>query len=785
MANNYDAIVIGGGHNGLVAAAYLAKYGKRVVVLEARHKTGGAADTSSPWPEAPEFKVMTLSYTMSLMPPYILNDLRLKDFGYKINPLGMGYTPHPDGRSLIEGEGQRSFDSFADYSKKDAEAMGPYYEWIGRIANLLHPLLNRTPPHLSSRSIKDIKDVGQLAWSLRKELDERTVADITRLFTMSAADLLERWFEDPTVIGSQSVNGIIGTWAGPMTPGTAYVLMHHSTGEESEGQVASWGMPEGGMGAVSDAIRASAESFGADIRVGTPVDKVLVKNGRAVGVATASGEEFRAPVVITACHPQITFLRQVDRADLPEEFVEDIERWRSRSGTVKINLALDRLPEFTADPGFDPDVHGGAITILDDLEYLETAFQEARAGKPATVPFADCEIPTVFDRTLAPEGKHVMSMFTQWVPESWSREPHREELEAYAERLFDRFELVAPGFKRLDPAPPDHRALRHGAGVRPDRRQHLPRRAHGRSAVPHASGRRVRGLPHADPRAVPGEQRDARGRRRDRSAGPPRRARDPARQGALAMGAVRSETRDGILELTIDRPPANAIDSATSRELGEVFVAFRDDPSLRVAVITGAGDRFFSAGWDLKAAAAGDPEDYGVGGFAGLTERFDLDKPVIAAVNGWAAGGGFELALACDLIVASRTARFVLPEVNLGFVPDAGGVLRLPARMPRAIAMELMLTGREMDAAEAARWGVVNRVTEPDGLLDAARELAARIAAAAPLGYASREGDRRGDRGSLGRGRLPRAERRLDPGLRPGARVGGREGGPAGVRGRP
>ena len=251
------------------------------------------------------------------------------------------------------------------------------------------------------------------------------------------------------MIGIQSVNGIIGTWAGPMTPGTAYVLMHHSVGEESEGQVASWGMPEGGMGAVSDAIRAAAEGFGAQIRVNAPVEKVLVEGGRARGAVLIGGEEFHAPVVITACHPQITFLRQIDRAELPEPFVHDIEHWRSRSGTVKINLALDGLPDFTADPGFDPAVQGGAMSIMDDLEYLETAFQEARAGRPATLPFADCEIPTVFDRTLAPEGKHVMSMFTQWVPDSWSDEPHRGELEAYADRLMDRFELVAPGFKDL------------------------------------------------------------------------------------------------------------------------------------------------------------------------------------------------------------------------------------------------------------------------------------------------------------------------------------------------
>lgn len=199
------------------------------------------------------------------------------------------------------------------------------------------------------------------------------------------------------------------------------------------------------------------------------------------------------------------------------------------------------------------------------------------------------------------------------------------------------------------------------------------------------------------------------------------------------MSGIRTETRGGILEITIDRPKANTIDSATSRELGECFAAFRDDPGMRVAIVTGAGDRFFSAGWDLKAAAAGDREDWGPGGFAGLTELFDLDKPVVAAVNGYAAGGGFELALACDIIVASRDAQFFLPEVNLGFVADAGGVFRLPKRLPRALAMELLLTGRRMDAEEAARWGLVNSVVAPDRVMTAAREFASRIEAAAPL----------------------------------------------------
>jgi len=281
----------------------------------------------------------------------------------------------------------------------------------------------------------------------RKGMDVRTVADVTKLFTMSAADLLREWFESPELLGLQAVNGIIGTWAGPEEPGTAYVLMHHSVGEEAEGQVSSWGYPEGGMGAVADACRRSAESFGAEIRVNAKVDNVIIRNGRAVGVALEGGEEFRAPVVVTTCHPQITFLRQIERSELPPEFVRDIENWRSRSGVVKINAALDKLPTFSANPEFDPDVHGGAIQILDDLEYLETAFQEARIGKASTRPFSDTAIPTVFDKTLAPEGKHIISFYSQWAPAWWADEDHMDELEKYADRLFDRVEEVAPGFK--------------------------------------------------------------------------------------------------------------------------------------------------------------------------------------------------------------------------------------------------------------------------------------------------------------------------------------------------
>ncbi|MEO8477767.1 MAG: NAD(P)/FAD-dependent oxidoreductase [Actinomycetota bacterium] len=448
--NRYDAIVVGGGHNGLVAAAYLAKHGARTVVLEARHKTGGAADTMAPWPEAPDIRVTTLSYVMSLMPPTIQRDLQLERFGYKVHPQGMGYLPHPSGRSIVQHEDpEKTRASVAQFSKKDADAYFEFEEWIGGIANILGPLLMQTPSHLGSKKARDLKDVAQLGWHLRKEIDERRVADITRLFTMSATDLLDRWFESPVLKGFMAVNGIIGTWAGPDAPGTAYVLMHHSVGDIGDGQIASWGYPEGGMGAVGRACEESARFFGAEIRTNARVGRITTSNGRARGVVLDNGEELSAPVVVTAVHPKITFLQHLSASELPVEFVHDIEHWKTRSGTVKINLAVSELPNFTADPGFDPSIHGGAIQILDDVDYLERAFQQARFGEAATLPFSDTAIPTVADKTLAPEGVHVVSMFTQWVPHEWADEDgHEADLDAYADRLIERVNDVAPNFKR-------------------------------------------------------------------------------------------------------------------------------------------------------------------------------------------------------------------------------------------------------------------------------------------------------------------------------------------------
>src|SRR5215211_1334237 len=366
MRGGYEAIVIGGGHNGLAAGAYLARDGLRTVVLEARHKVGGAAVTDAPWQEAPEFNVTTYSYVMSLMPRRVIDELRLEHHGYKVYPMGPSYYAFPDGRSLtMTGvDAREDYEALARFSRQDADAYGEWRKWLAELAAIMEPLLLTTPPKVGSHHPLDILDQLKLAWRMRG-LDVPRVGELTRLMTMSAWDLLDHWFESPQI----------------------------------------------------------------------------------TGVVLEGGEELEADLVVAATHPRITFLEQLGREELPGEFVGSIERWSSRSGVVKINLALSELPDFTADPGRGEHL-GGAVELAHSIDYIEEAFQDARRGTPARRPFSDGVIPTVFDRTLCPEGYHIMSLFTQWVPNEWSDEPHREELEAYADRVIDGYSELAPNLKR-------------------------------------------------------------------------------------------------------------------------------------------------------------------------------------------------------------------------------------------------------------------------------------------------------------------------------------------------
>jgi phytoene dehydrogenase-like protein len=451
MASNvYDAIIIGGGHNGLTAGAYFAREGARTVVLEARNKTGGAADTSAPFADHPEINVTTYSYVMSLMPPTIIRELKLKQFGYDVTPFGPYFQAFPDGRAITvyADDHQKSYDSIAQFSKRDADTLPKWEAWLAGVSDVLGPLLLQVPPHVGSMKPGDLLATLQAAWRTRK-LGERGVGDVTRLFTMSVSDLLNDWFESDAIKAMLTVNGVIGTWAGPDEPGTAYVMLHHSIGDVGDGHLGSWGFQQGGMGAVSDSIRSAAEAFGAEIRTDARVKHIIVRGGRAVGVALEDGTELRAPVLVTTVHPKIAFLDMIDRHELPADFVWDIERWKTRSGVVKINVAISELPDFVALPGTDMQPHHtGSVELCFSPQYAEQAFQDAHMERKGSVaPFVDGTIPTTLDKKLAPEGTHVFSMFTQWVPDDWNLEPHHDELDAYAKRIFDLYDQLAPNFK--------------------------------------------------------------------------------------------------------------------------------------------------------------------------------------------------------------------------------------------------------------------------------------------------------------------------------------------------
>jgi len=443
-------VVVGGGHNGLVAAAYLARAGLNTVVCERRGVIGGAAVSEHPF--GPDYTVTSLSYVVSLLPPDLIRDLRLEQHGYHVYPQGPYFAPRTDGRYLqLPGDPAQRHAEIAKFSAEDAHAYPRYEEHLAAIGRVLGPLLHQIPPRLGSRRPQDLLRQARLLTHLRG-VDERGAVDVTRLLTGSIADLLEGYFESDAMRGLLSVSGVIGTWAGPRSAGTAYVMLHHHLGE-TEGLSGAWGFPRGGMGGVSNALARAARMFGAQIRTDAEVAQIRTRDGRVTGVTLAGkgggeagGESIDAPVVVTTAHPQISFLRLLDPTDLPAGFVADIRGWRSRSGTVKINLALDRLPEFASHPEPDPSVYGGTIVLAESLDDIETAFQQAVSGAPATLPFADICIPSVFDDSLAPAGKHIMSMFTQWVPCGYANAPQTCELEAYADRVLARVEKVAPGF---------------------------------------------------------------------------------------------------------------------------------------------------------------------------------------------------------------------------------------------------------------------------------------------------------------------------------------------------
>jgi phytoene dehydrogenase-like protein len=433
-----DVVVVGGGHNGLVAAAYLARAGLTTVVCERRDVVGGAAVSEHPF--GPDYTVTSLSYVVSLLPPDLVRDLRLDQHGYHVYPQGPYFAPRADGRYLrLPDDPEERHAEIAKFSTRDADGYPRYERHLAELGQVLGPLLHQIPPRLGSRQPLELVRQARLLLQLRG-VRERSAVDVVRLLTGSIADLLDGYFESDALLGLLSVSGVIGTWAGPRSAGTAYVMLHHHIGETA------WGFPRGGMGAVSAALAGAARSFGAQIRTGAEVARIRTRDGRVTGVELASGESIDAPVVVTTAHPQISFLRLMDPAELPAGFVADIRGWRSRSGTVKINLALDRLPVFASYPEPEPSVYGGTIVLAESLDDIENAFQQAVAGRPAELPFADICIPSVFDDSLAPAGQHIMSMFTQWVPYAYADSPEEAELKAYADRVLARVEAVAPGF---------------------------------------------------------------------------------------------------------------------------------------------------------------------------------------------------------------------------------------------------------------------------------------------------------------------------------------------------
>ena len=444
--NTYDAIIIGGGHNGLVAACYLAKAKRNVLVLERRYIAGGACVTEER--TFPGFKVSTAAYVNSLFRPEIIRDLRLKDYGFELierNPAS--FSPFLDGRYLmLGGSPEQNLSEISKFSKKDAHNYVRYEEMLMRVASVIEPTLVQKPPNVVKPGVTDFLQLAALGKSAQKL--GTGIDEALEVLTGAARPILDRWFESEELKATLATDAIIGAFAAPSMPGTAYVLFHHVMGE-TNGKRGVWAYVKGGMGGLTQALVKAAKDLGVEIRTDAEVAKIRTKNGAVTGVALADGDEFDAKIVASSADCNVTFNKLLDPADVPKAFLEAVNRISYESASAKINVALERLPSFTALPGHEPGPqHRGTVHLCPDQDFIERAYDEAKYGQPSTEPVVECTMPSSVDPTVAPEGKHIMSMFVQYAPYSIKNgEWNDSTRNAFADRCFDIVERYAPGFK--------------------------------------------------------------------------------------------------------------------------------------------------------------------------------------------------------------------------------------------------------------------------------------------------------------------------------------------------
>ena len=446
----YDAIIIGGGHNGLVAASYLAKAGKKVLVLEKRHLVGGATVTEEIYPG---FKFSVFSYVVSLFRPEIIRDLKLPQHGMTILPLESTLTPLPDGRFLYRGnDHHETLRNIAQFSQRDADAYDEYGRSMYFMAKAAKYILDIIPPDPTSLNPRELRGLGNLAQHFLG-LGEEKLYLMAKLMTMSAADFVAQWFESEPLRATLSASGIIGTYMGPRSPGSAYVLLHHYMGE-IDGAYRAWGFHKGGTGGLAEVLARAARSLGVEIRLNANVSQVIIKNGQSTGVALANGDEIYADAVVSSLDPKLTFLKLVESKWLPDDLLDSIQKFNISGSSGKVNLALDGLPDLAGEPmaklgHASRRLMSGAISISPHTDHLERAYDDAKYGEFSKRPYIDVILPSMIDPDMAPPGKHVMSCFVQYAPYNLKGGWNDEKREAFGDAVVNTLAEFFPNIKDL------------------------------------------------------------------------------------------------------------------------------------------------------------------------------------------------------------------------------------------------------------------------------------------------------------------------------------------------